>query len=146
MFSWPDVALTLAIVAAGCAASSFFLLRRVRQTVLQHQREIERRLTALTEVITLVETRLAGPEASTESLSAPEIEAELSGQGAPPALSREPDEIPVETQVAIAAVALAVLGPYARVRSARVVHNAVSPWSQQGRVGVQSSHNLRVRR
>jgi hypothetical protein len=146
MMHWADAAWMLAIAAAGSAASYILVLRRVRHTVLEHQREIERRLSTLTEAITLLETRLAEPEASTDSLSAQEIEAETNGEGTPPALWREPDEIPTEIQVAIAAVALAVLGPHARVRSARVVHNAVSPWSQQGRVSVQSSHNLRVRR
>jgi hypothetical protein len=146
MWHWVDAAWMLAIVAAGSAATYTLVLRRVRQIALEHQREIDRRLSALTEAITLLETRLAEPEVSTDSLSAQEIEAESRGQGTPPTLWRAPDEIPTEIQVAIAAVALAVIGPHARVRSARVVHNAVSPWSQQGRVSVQSSHNLRVRR
>jgi hypothetical protein len=136
----------VAIVAVGCAASYLFLLRTVRQTVVEHQREIERRLNSLTEAIALLETRLAEPEASTDSLSAQEIEAESSRDGVEPVLAREPEEIPAEIQVAIAAAAIAALGPHARVRAARVVHNAVSPWTQQGRVSVQSSHNLRVRR
>jgi len=146
MLSWGDAALTLAIVAAGCAASSFLLLRRVRQTVVEHQRQIERRLSVITEAITLLETRLAEPEVLTDSLSAQEIEAASNGEGTLPALLREPEEISAEIQVAIAAATLAVLGPNTRVRSTRMVHNAVSPWSQQGRVSVQSSHNLRVRR
>jgi hypothetical protein len=55
--------------------------------------------------------------------------------------------IPPEINVAIAAAAIAVLGKHARVRSARRVpsSDAVSPYTQQGRVIVQSSHNLRAR-
>jgi len=152
MLHWTDVVVMLAIVAAGCAASYLLVLRAVRKTVFEHQREIDRRLTSLTEVIALLETRLAGPEAATDALSAEEIEAQSGGVAAAPALVSEarlkpdPEEIPPEIQVAIAAAAIAVLGPDAHVRSARAVRNAVSPWSQQGRVSVQSSHNLRVRR
>jgi hypothetical protein len=152
MLHWADAVVMLAIVAAGCAASYLLVLRAVRHTVFEHQREIDRRLTSLTEVIALLETRLAGPEASTDALSAEEIEAQSSGVAAAPALLSEarpkpnPEEIPPEIQVAIAAAAIAVLGPDAHVRSAKAVRNAVSSWSQQGRVSVQSSHNLRVRR
>lgn len=152
MLHWADAVVMLAMVAAGCAASYLFVLRAVRRTIFEHQREIDRRLTLLTEAIALLETRLAGPEASTDALSAEEIEAQSSGAAPVPALlpeakpKFEPEEIPPEIQVAIAAAAIAVLGPDAHVRSARVVRNAVSPWSQQGRVSVQSSHNLRVRR
>lgn len=152
MVHWTDVVVMLAIVAAGCAASYLLVLRAVRRTVIEHQREIDRRLNSLTEVIALLETRLAEPEVSSDSLSAEEIEAQSGGGAAPPALLSEtkpkpdPEEIPPEIQVAIAAAAIAVLGPDAHVRSATVARNAVSPWSQQGRVSVQSSHNLRVRR
>ena len=146
MLHWADVAVMLAIVAAGCGASCILLLRKVRHTVLEQQREIEHRLSALAETITLLETRLAEPEVSTDALSAQEIEAESSGAGVVPVLARESEEIPSEIQGAIAAAAVAVLGHHAHVSSARVVHNVVSPWTQQGRVSVQSSHNLRIRR
>jgi hypothetical protein len=50
-----------------------------------------------------------------------------------------------EIQAAIAAAAIAAAGPNARVRLATLVksRDKASPWSQQGRVLVQSSHNLR---
>lgn len=152
MLHWTDVVVMLAIVAAGCAASYLLVLRAVRRTVIEHQREIDRRLTSLTETIALLEGRFAEPEASTDALSAEEIEAQSGGVAATPGLVSEAkprldhEEIPPEIQVAIAAAAIAVLGPDAHVRSTKVVHNAASPWSQQGRVSVQSSHNLRVRR
>ena len=49
-------------------------------------------------------------------------------------------------QAAIAAAAIAALGNHARVWSARTIPSSdvVSPWTQQGRVIVQSSHNLRT--
>jgi len=54
-------------------------------------------------------------------------------------------EVAPEIQVAIAAAAVALLGKSARIRAARRVpsQDVVSPWTQQGRVIVQSSHNLR---
>ncbi len=146
MLHWADAAVNVAMVAAGCAASYIILLRKVRQIAVEYQREIEHRLNVLTETITLLETRLAGSEVSTDALLAQEIDAESSGEGVAPMLAREPEEIPPDIQVAIAAAAVATLGHAAHVISARVVHDAVSPWTQQGRVSVQSSHNLRVRR
>jgi hypothetical protein len=55
----------------------------------------------------------------------------------------ESGEIAPEIQAAIAAAAVAVLGPNAVLQSVKPV---LSPWSQQGRVMVQGGHNLRVRR
>ena len=55
--------------------------------------------------------------------------------------------VPPEIQAAIAAAAIALLGRNARIHDARVAtpRNTVSPWTQQGRVLVQASHNFRTR-
>lgn len=47
-----------------------------------------------------------------------------------------------EIMLVIAAAVAAFVGKSARVRSARYVHEGMSPWAQQGRVFVQASHNL----
>ena len=146
MSHWTDLILMLAIVAVGSVTSYVLLLRKVRQIIAGNQREIERRLSSLTEAITLLQAQLVVPEPSTDSLSAQEIEAESSEERAVLAPRGEIEEIPVEIQLAIAAATVAVFGQNIRSRSARAVPNAVSPWTQQGRVSVQSSHNLRVRR
>jgi len=152
---WPDLALVAAIVIAGCGASYFLLTGMLRRILAENRRDMERRLTALTESIAMQDP---APTA-TEALSATEMEAEPAGAGevsqpdadAPASgerfIRQEEDEIPAEIQVAIAAAAIAVLGNHARVRSARRIpsSNVVSPWTQQGRVIVQSSHNLRTR-
>ena len=53
------------------------------------------------------------------------------------------DEIPPETISVIAAAVAAFLGKRARIRRVRRVNAAgFNPWSQQGRVSVQASHNL----
>jgi hypothetical protein len=146
----------MAIVVAGFAATWFLLLRKVRQVISESQREMERRLAALTEAIITHEPRLADFISSTDTLDAQEIEAEsavvvCAKPTARVRVDQRPlqseEEIAPEIQVAIAAAAVALLGKNARVREARSVpsRDAVSQWTQQGRVIVQSSHNLRSR-
>jgi hypothetical protein len=134
----------LLVVAAGCAVTYRLLLRTLRQTATASRRELEQRLSALTEVIARLEARLAEPSFSTEALDAREMES----QPIPVApMRREEQTVAPEIQVAIAAAAVALLGRGARVRSLRTMspQDAVSPWSQQGRLIVQASHNLRSR-
>ncbi len=51
--------------------------------------------------------------------------------------------VSAETVAIIAAAVTSYLGKKVRVRSARLLHaQDSSPWSQQGRVFVQASHNL----
>jgi hypothetical protein len=151
---WADLGLVVALVVAGCGVSYFLLLGRLRQTLRENQREVEHRLTALTEAI-----RARGPvseDSATDAMSAADIEPETAAvRGAAnfrgedvraAGKAGQEEEIPAEIQVAIAAAAIAALGNHARVRSARRVPSSdvVSPWTQQGRVIVQSSHNLRT--
>src|SRR5579859_3615368 len=148
----------LVIVVAGVAAVYLLLLRKVRQIVSESHREMEHRLIALTEAISMNEPRLADPIPSTDTLDAKEIEAEsiaaaqtsvrrVAVREQPGAQEKE-EEIASEIKVAIAAASVALLGNNARVSAARRVpsKDVVSPWTQQGRVTVQSSHNLRARR
>jgi hypothetical protein len=144
---WTDLALIVAIVGSGSTAVYFLLMRTLRRTVLDRQRELEHRVAMLAEVMRNVEPVLGEQGSSLESTAAQDAEQELI-RAADPAHRQEKGEVPAEMQVAIAAAAVAALGPNARVVSARAVRpdDAVSPWSQQGRVSVQASHNLRVRR
>jgi hypothetical protein len=155
---WLDLALVVAIVVAGCGASCFLLLGKLRRIMAEDRREMERRLAALTEATMM---RTAAPQeaySATYALAANEIETEQATAGGKPAgptllagsrleeASQEEEEIPAPIQVAIAAAAIAAFGNHARVRSARRIPSSsvVSPWTQQGRVIVQSSHNLRT--
>ena len=154
---WADFVLMVVIVAAGCGASYIVLLRKMRRAIEESHRELARRLTALTEAIP---ARQAGEAvSSTDALTAQEIEGEAPPveMGQAPAarveiekttIEEEMEELSPEIQVAIAAAAIAMLGNNARVRAARRIpsRHVVSPWTQQGRVIVQSSHNLRTRR
>jgi len=150
---WADLGLVVAIVVAGCGVSYFLMLGRLRQTLRDNQREVEHRLRALTEAL---RARAGGSaELGTDALSPAEIEPEtvvVRGATYPKSVgvreagkAGQEEEIPAEIQVAIAAAAIAALGNHARVRSARRVPSSdvVSPWTQQGRLIVQSPHNLR---
>jgi methylmalonyl-CoA carboxyltransferase large subunit len=61
---------------------------------------------------------------------------------------REAEEITPDTLVVLSAAVTAFLGKRVRIRSAKMLqspYEIVNPWSQQGRVVVQASHNLRSR-
>lgn len=150
---WLDFALVVGIVVVGCATSYFLLLRKLRRVLAQNQRDAERRLSALTDAIRLTTTLSKG--SATGALAAAKIEEQPAAIPAPAVQLRvagvgaEPDRqevIPPQIQAAIAAAAIAAFGNHARVRSARRIPSSdvVSPWTQQGRVIVQSSHNLRT--
>ena len=141
---WTDLAFILAIVGLGCTAAYFLLMHSIRLTVLDRQRELERRVTMIAEMMRSLELRLDEQGSSSESAAQDQVP-ELLGAADPAHLQ---EEVPAEMQVAIAAAAVAVLGPKARVLSARAVRpeEVVSRWSQQGRMSVQASHNLRWRR
>jgi hypothetical protein len=159
---WADLGLIVAIVIAGCGAVYFLVLGRLRRMLAENQREMDRRLAALTEAITMRATVSTDTVPGTDALTATEIEsdsgadlvdfAESGAEAREAPLSADAAELEYEQispriKVAIAAIAIATLGNHASVRSARRVPSSdvVSPWTQQGRVIVQSSHNLRTR-
>lgn len=163
---WTDIALVVAIVAAGCGIIYFFLLRRLERIFAAGQHDMERRLAALTEAFSMHEPASDEAVPSTDSLESAEIEAEANLKAQETSASRggefhigeqvaswasevpqEDGRLPAEIQTVLSAAAIAVLGNHARIRSARRVPSSdvVSPWTQQGRVIVQSSHNLRTR-
>lgn len=156
-FSWAGFAGMAAIVIAACAGSYLVVMHRVRQAMAESHREMVRRFEVLAEALAMRGNGEAGEVDSTGALDAKEIgeTPRPAVQGRPlPRLEignrparRDDDEIAPEIQAAIAATAIALLGNHARVRAARRVpsQDVVSPWTQQGRVIVQSSHNLQSR-
>jgi hypothetical protein len=163
---WIDIGFLIALLIAGIGISYFFLLRRFHRAIAANQREMERRLVALTEQLTMhgfgsdesgeAGNELASPVLETalvdgaEATLDPRPDHLPAANGAQPRHVRvlgEEEDLPPEIQVAISAAAIAALGNHARVLSARRVPSSdvVSPWTQQGRVIVQSSHNLRTR-
>ncbi|MGA9587429.1 MAG: hypothetical protein WBQ95_19010 [Terracidiphilus sp.] len=139
---WTDLILVLAFVAVGCAAGYLLLLRKLKQMVAERQLKIADQLGSLDDAIRALETRLA----EQHTLSAvPQLREAGTGEVGEfeeiqPA---ESDAIAPEIQAVIAAATAAALGPDAH---AHAVKPAASPWSQQGRVLVQGSHNARAGR
>ena len=135
--NWMDLALVSVFIAAGLAIIGFVLLRKLRQTAAGNKREVAE----LQESVRALEARLA------QLSSNPEPQPEPAAAALKPA---QPEKVTIssEIQAVITAAAVALFGRSAHLRSARLIsaQPAVSPWSRQGRVIVQTSHNLRPRR
>lgn len=136
-----DLIVVLAFVAAGCAAGYLLLLRRLKEIVAERQLKIADQLGSLDDAIRALETRLA--EHHVLSASADTNEASVDQANEQEETQTAEESIAPEIQAVIAAATVAALGPDAHVRS---VKPAASPWSQQGRVLVQGSHNARAGR
>ena len=128
--------IVIALFAAAAGAVCYALLvRKLREVTAERDLRIADQLGALDAAIQALETRLAERRdisAGERTESVPEQEQTHS----------EGESIAGEIKAVIAAAATAVFGKHVAVKSVRSVP---TPWSQQGRVLVQSSHNLRVR-
>ncbi len=134
-----DVAIMALLVAAGCGVIYFRLQHAFAQALSELKRSNELQVQALARAIAVLESR-AG-EAKT--ITSPALAA-----AAETAKPKSADEIAPELIIVIAAAVTAFLGKKVRIRSAKRLqspYEIVNPWSQQGRVSVQASHNLRSR-
>ncbi|HWG20912.1 MAG TPA: hypothetical protein VG225_10305 [Terracidiphilus sp.] len=146
---WAELAGMAAMAAAGCACGCLILLRRFQRQALERQREMERQLSALGDVVRAVEASLLELHVAAEDAAEIAQEGaglEWQGAGKKPVQEMETGMAP-ELQAAIAAAAVGFLGRNVQLRSARALPpGEASRWSQQGRMIVQSSHNPRSRR
>jgi methylmalonyl-CoA carboxyltransferase large subunit len=79
--------------------------------------------------------------------AAAEVAPEPAPAFAEQAIGRSDEEVTPEMMLVIAAAVTEFLGKKVRILSAKQLQSprqALSPWSQQGRVFVQASHNLRM--
>ena len=144
-----DLAVIFAIALAGYAATYLILHRLIRRLSSVRQAEMERQLTALTGALHQLEGQVdalhnvAAPDPGTSELEDDRLDP---AQETP--IDPEREEITPGILAAITAASAAMLGRHVHIRSVRALppHQVVSPWSQQGRVFVQGSHNLRSRR
>ena len=134
---WMDLALASAFVTASFAIAGFALLRKMRQTVAGHKREVAE----YQESVQALESRLA------EFSSNPEPQPEPAASALEPAQPKK-ESVSSEIQAVLTAAAVALFGKKVRLHSAHLLSSqaGVSQWSQQGRVIVQTSHNPRSRR
>lgn len=143
---WTDFALLLAIVVIGCTVTFAILRRSIRRSVSSAQAELQQNLLELTGALHELEKRLAELRSAVTSGSESDADSEVSVKDAQTQKANEP--VNSHLLATITAAATAFLGRHVHIRSLRSVpsQQSVSPWSQQGRVFVQASHNLRARR
>jgi hypothetical protein len=154
--NWADLAVMTVLVAAGFAMLYAGLGRALRAAQAERQLALEHQLGDLAAALKALEVKVAELSPIAEPLAA--IAPEFTMTAAEVAPSPEPaildetfnaaeEEITPETMQVIAAAVTAFLGKKVRILSARRLqspHPGMSPWSQQGRVFVQASHNLRM--
>ena len=144
---WTDLAIAAALVAAGCVAVYAGISRALRRAVAEREQSTQRQLQALAYSVMALQSRVA--ELGRQQLLS-DHEGELASvsaatEGVPGEESRH---VKPEMLAAITAAATAFLGKKARIRSTRLMPDAqerAGAWAQQGRVVVQTSHNLRTR-
>ncbi len=143
-----DWAVVTLIAGAGCAAIYAGLERVMRRAVRERQRDTERQLDAMATTVKALQARVAelsrvqaerGPEG--EAVTIPAVAEDERESGTSP--------INPEIVATLTAAATALLGKKARVRSAQLLPAAqenAGAWARQGRVIVQTSHNMRPTR
>ena len=138
------VAALLMMMGWGIAYIAFQI--KHRRTVQEFRRELHALEARMTAAIASVRdqnaSHIALPSASQQpAQSAP------AATSAPSAI-HVAEEVSAETLLMIAAAVTVFLGKKVRVRSAQMLQTPfeiINPWSQQGRVIVQASHNLSPR-
>jgi len=121
------------------------LERAMRRAVRERQGDMERQLNAMTTTMKALQARVA----ELSRLQAARVqEAEVVAISAAAENSGETRTSPVKPEIVavLTAAATAFLGKKARVQSAQLLPTAQEnggAWAQQGRVIVQTSHNMR---
>ena len=141
---WTEFGAAGVLLGAACAVVYAEVQRTQRRAVDGQQTSTDRQMAAMATTIKALQTRVT-------ELS--RLTAERAGEIAPVETTVEEtgmqgnDPMKPEMLAIITAAATAFVGKTARIRSAKLVpvHDAVSAWSQQGRMIVQTSHNLRTR-
>ena len=143
-----DFVLMAVLVVVGCALTYVGLWLALRSDALARQKATDAQLGELARALKALEVRI---EKLTERPSTPSpVVAPVVAPAAVVAEApRRNAEAAPDILVVLAAAVTAFLGKRVRVRSAKQLqspYEIVNPWSQQGRVVVQASHNLRLRR
>jgi len=144
-----DVIAIAVMIAGGFAACYVLLTRKLHMFVMDRQMKTAEQLGKLDDAIRALETRLAErilqPTETGRPRKATSIEISAMAKDTENSEDRSErgSEVAPEIHAAIAAAAVAAVGPNAVVNSVKAVP---SPWTQQGRVLVQGGHNLRVQR
>ncbi len=138
------------IAGAGCAAIygglHAGLMRAMRRAVRERECDMERQLNAMATAVKALQARVA----ELSRLQATRVqEAEVAVIATPAEALGHAKQAQTKPEIVavLTAAATAFLGKKARVRSAQLQLNtqqdSAGAWAQQGRVIVQTSHNLR---
>jgi len=139
---WTSMAIVALLAGAGCAAA-YRCVRRSLRRATERRQTTDRQIFTLAATVKSLEARVAEFSRIQRAQEVESISA--AAEGTDLAKLQQPKP---EVLAAMTAAATAFLGKTARIRSAKLVPASaenVSPWSQQGRVIVQTSHNLRAR-
>jgi glycine cleavage system pyridoxal-binding protein P len=146
---WADITIAAACTAAACAAIYVGLMRASRRAVAERQQATERKLIVLEAAVKALQLRVAEMDAfSATRTERGEVDAMAGVSENIADMTGEVNkEMKHEMLAAITAAAATFLGRAARVRSVQALSAPaeVGAWAQQGRVFVQTSHNLRSR-
>ncbi|MGD0480436.1 MAG: hypothetical protein ABSA42_09725 [Terracidiphilus sp.] len=138
-----DWAAMTVIAGAGCVAIYAGLERAMRRAVRERQRDTERQLNAMATTVKALQSRVA----ELGRLQAARGDVVVMATPAESGARAKQAQTKPEIVAALTAAATAFLGKKARVRSAQLLPSAqqdsAGAWAQQGRVIVQTSHNLR---
>lgn len=141
---WIEAAAVVAMAGAGCAAIFAGVRRSLRRAVAERQASTDRQIAALATTVKALETRVTelsrlAAERAGEVPAIPTSQENAS--------SRAREALKPEILAVITASTTAFLGKKVRIRSAKLIpaHETVNAWIQQGRMIVQTSHNLRTR-
>jgi len=145
-----DLVVLAGLVGTGFAVAYLALRRSLRRAVSEHRQITDRQLGELTDALKLLEARLAelSPALAQRQLPASGLAMEAAAGGEETLVPQQRGIAP-EILAVITAAVTAYLGANARVRSVSTMQPAIGAacaWSQQGRVFVQSSHNIRAGR
>ena len=138
------VAALLAIL--GWSAAYVVFQIKHRKTIKEFRHELRAMEARMNVAIASIQNRNATQETSPSVADQQELSIPVPGFAASP--TTHATEVPAETLLVIAAAVTVFLGKKVRVRSAQMLQTPfeiVNPWSQQGRVIVQASHNLSPR-
>jgi hypothetical protein len=143
---WFEIAVAAIIGSAGCAAIYAIITRAMRRAAGERATNTEEQLNALADKVKALEARVAemgslnpGPASPSEIEPEAGVRENMGGE--------EGEQLTPEALAVVAAAATTFIGKKARIRAAHAIPAAdgAGEWAQQGRVLVQTSHNLRPR-
>jgi methylmalonyl-CoA carboxyltransferase large subunit len=125
-------------------------VKDVVQAVSDRQQAAERQLSELVTAFKALEAKVTALSQSSvlPPAAATTVKPVAAAPAQPQVAAGKAGEVTPEVLVILVAAVTAYLGKKVRIRSAKQLqspYEIVNPWSQQGRVVVQASHNLRSR-